>query len=322
MVFEKISSCPLCGSANIAFLLESGKDSDRALFVLLGVPYEKSQWWHCESCNHVFLNPRFTVEIESRLYGKESLYRKYSMEGVRQEDYLLSIDSTISDGHKIHKGHANLVGRIFKVVPKEEIGSILDFGAGFGAAYTAIASLGYEYVGLELDEWCLGIAKYLERNVVKSLKDESTKYDLIYTSQVFEHIQIPESVFSLLKNNLNENGYLFINVPTHEWKRVANLSGAGLGCLNWGHYHSYSADSLGVLLEQNGFAVKHVWYGGGDISVLGQLINLSVHTKGGKAFSRSLEAKRIKVLKITSAFYKVYRGIVKHAKTLLNHFKH
>lgn len=311
MVFENLSNCPLCVSEKICYLLESDYDTDRNLFDLLGVRYQKSKWWHCQSCNHVFLNPRFTVAIESRLYGKESLYRKYSMRGMSQESYLQLIDSTIGNADSVHQGHANLLEKLFELVPKNEIRTILDFGAGFGAASSAIESFGYEYIGLELDDWCIAIAKTLKRNVDKLSKNENAKYDLIYTSQVFEHIQLPESVFEFLKNKLNTSGYLFINVPTHEWKKFANLSGAGLACMNWGHYHSYSSDSLKELLLRNGFNVRHIWYRGGDISVLAQIMNKDVPQKHvRKVFSTNNALHRVNILKLSATFRIIFMRLI------------
>ena len=50
-------------------------------------------------------------------------------------------------------------------MPKHfQISSIIDFGAGFGAASSAVEKININYEGLEVDPWCLTLAKDLNNH--------------------------------------------------------------------------------------------------------------------------------------------------------------
>ena len=66
-------------------------DTDKEIMTLFELFNEKpinSKWSHCFNCNHVFLNPKFSKEIERNLYGEESIYRKYSIGDKTLNEYL------------------------------------------------------------------------------------------------------------------------------------------------------------------------------------------------------------------------------------------
>ena len=51
-------------------------------------------------------------------------------------------------------------------------------------------------------------------NVVNSIKNDSKKYDLIYSDQTFEHINDPMETLKLLDESLNSGGYILLNFPS------------------------------------------------------------------------------------------------------------
>ena len=106
MSINHILDCPIWDYSEVSFLITAKWNvHDKNLFDLLDLIYKLSEWWHCSCCNHVFLNPLFDQIIESRLYGNESIYRKYSIGDKSDTKYLQSIDNTIQTDIPVHLVH-------------------------------------------------------------------------------------------------------------------------------------------------------------------------------------------------------------------------
>ena len=269
-MIEYLNCCPICKNKKIEEFEKIKIKNEEKLFELLKHNQLASNWSICNNCNHIFLNPCFDEEVEKKLYGQESVYRKYSINEKTDLEYAKTIDYTI--GKTIpHKSHYNLIRKIMQF-GKLKKGKVLDFGAGFAAATGAFKSLDFDYEGFETDKWCNDFAKKIGRNKIFSDNSLIKKnwYDLIYTYQVFEHIKNPLPVIRNLKDNLKENGILFINVPTLEFSilKFINLNNKGISCLNWGHYHSYTKNSLRYIFDQLNFKKEKIWIGNGDINII------------------------------------------------------
>lgn len=265
---EKILNCPVCESTS---LNDFAKGLDNVeLFEMLKLPSSPSSWSHCTNCNHVFLNPKFSKQVESRLYGEESIYRKYSIGNQTLPEYFATIDNTMADKNAVHGTHLYNINKIQEFMKLPAQSKILDFGAGFGAASSAFLHKKMDYQGYEFDEFCLKIANEQGRNVKKSV-DKKPDYDLVYSAQVFEHISKPAGAVRDLVDFAKEGACVFINVPTHQYTIVPpeNLANGGHLCMNWGHFHSYALESLKYLMEDTkNLEIVGTWFSNNDINVL------------------------------------------------------
>jgi hypothetical protein len=116
----------------------------------------------------------------------------------------------------------------------------------------------------------------------------------VFSWQVFEHIQSPNNGITSALNYLKPNGLIGINVPTHEFSYFNNLTDAGLKCLNWGHYHSFTKNSLKHLFDRNNVSLIDFFYHGGDINVIGRK-NFTNTKKNEKIISK-YSTKKSKIL--------------------------
>lgn len=301
---DVIDICPLCGKKDVQHLMDSTwSKNDRLLLEMLEMDYVPASWSHCHACNHVFLNPSFSVDVENRLYGSESIYRKYSIAGKGDEEYLSEIDPTINNKSLLHAGHLRRLKQIKTILNMEKMVCV-DFGAGFGAAEGAVESLGWDYYGFEKDAWCLNKANELGRSVKTDLPEGigAGGADLVYSSQVFEHIKTPNEVAEIIRAILKPGGYIFIDVPTHAYALgiVSSIDQGGLKCMNWGHYHSYTPESLSHMLSSWGFAIVKVWLTEGDVNILAKkrdVFDPPVHAELISLYSTAAARLKIQMLR-------------------------
>ncbi len=304
-ILEISYSCPICDSEKIKPFAESFWRGDRPLLDMLEIDYVPSSWSHCQGCNHVFLNPRLSTQIEQRLYGEESIYRRYSIGERTEMGYLAELDPTILDSGVVHSSHLSRLERI-KVNLDTSIETFVDFGSGFGSAHSAVKSMGWNYLGIERDPWCIKHGRAFGRVILEEYP-RSTPLDhegagLIYSSQVFEHIKHPNEVMPQIISMLKPEGYFFIDVPTHSFQltKFNTMGRGGLICMNWGHYHSYTAESLQTLLNKWGFSVVDLWLSNGDLNALSKRGLQKIITgseKGIKKYSTKKEKTKFYILR-------------------------
>ena len=123
----------------------------------------------------------------------------------------------------------NSVKRLSEALPKKEIKSILDFGAGLGLTSLQLAEeypnakvSYYNYPGSLQDRFFLSI----KDDKVEYLKKLTGEYDVIFCSELFEHIEKP---IDLLKK---------LMLRCKKYFCVSNA----FGTKSYGHYDAYIVD--------------------------------------------------------------------------------
>ena len=151
---------------------------------------------------------------------------------------------------------------IFKNLPKNFSGDILDAGCGNGVYTIQFAAEGLNINGLEID------SKKVKRvqNYIKNINGKSDvseldltnisecsqySYDLIICSDVLEHIKDDKSAMTSLANMLKEDGILLLTVPrVSDFFRKTELS--------FGHERvGYLEDELEKELKDRGIEAIH-----------------------------------------------------------------
>jgi SAM-dependent methyltransferase len=129
--------------------------------------------------------------------------------------------------------------------------SVLDFGAGIGT----LAEIFYKKTSIkpECFEICQASQKILSQKGFK-LQNEflnEEKYDLIFSSNVLEHIEKDSKTVADLKKMLKKDGYLIIFVPAFNFLFAESD-------LMVGHFRRYNVEMLKKICEQNDLEVENI----------------------------------------------------------------
>jgi len=139
-------------------------------------------FYHCQECEYIFKDP--------------SLYQDIYMQ---KERYDLHENSENSKGYRAYFQRF----LDFLLPSIKQVETALDFGCGESSL---LASMLYEK-GIVCDYY----DPIYHPNTLKSDK----KYDIIVSTEVFEHLHQPKEVFESLLNRLEINGYLAIQTEFH-----------------------------------------------------------------------------------------------------------
>jgi SAM-dependent methyltransferase len=157
---------------------------------------------------------------------------------------------------------------------------VLDFGAGIGTlAGIFEQKTGVKPDGLEIDDAQRALLIKRGYKTYDSLDTIVEKFDLIFTSNVLEHIEKDVETLRLLKGKLIEGGVLAIYVPAFRliWSSMDDKVG---------HYRRYTKAELSAKLNQAGFIVSHINY----CDTVGFFLSLLFRFIGGSSGEPSLAA--------------------------------
>ncbi len=131
---------------------------------------------------------------------------------------------------------------------------VLEFGAGTGYLSQLIEDKYRIKVDcLEIDQTLIGILKNKGFKTFSSLETITGKYDLIFSSNVLEHIEDDRRVLADLRQYLEFNGQLVTYVPAFPIL-FSNLD------ISVGHYRRYTKGELKEKLSQAGYVVGRIQY--------------------------------------------------------------
>ena len=129
--------------------------------------------------------------------------------------------------------------------------SVLDFGAGIGT----LAEIFYKKTSIkpECFEICKKSQKILTHKGFKVQNEflNKEKYDLIFASNVLEHIEQDSKTIADLKKMLKKDGYLIIVVPAF------NLLFSKFD-VKVGHFRRYDKKTLKKLCENNELIIENI----------------------------------------------------------------
>lgn len=140
-------------------------------------------------------------------------------------------------------------GYLAQIAPFVSSGRLLDIGCATGELLEVACRLGFDVYGVEISPQ--GIKRCKEIFGEKKIMGDTLKkgdfplgfFDVITISDVFEHIQEPESFINILYDILKPNGILMITTPdTSSWSnKIMGMS--------WPHYkqeHIYYYNSSNI----------------------------------------------------------------------------
>lgn len=235
-LLEYLHACPICDC--------QGLDHYCRVPSLFN-PGEFIHYECCRRCGTVLRNPRLPAAYRLQRY---------------EEGPLTAAQTQLTVKSRVH--YAYMVRLIERLRPPAGR-RLLDFGCGSGGFLLAARAAGFDVVGLELSR---GLARYVEQThgipvfqgLVTDPSFSDQRFDVILSSQVFEHLLDPRETLADLRRHLNPGGLLLIEVPnlldTRERLRRGSL-------MDDSHLFYFSAGSLSRLLRNGGFEVLRVQQG-------------------------------------------------------------
>ncbi len=244
-ISSKFTKCCVCGSDS-AKKVGTGEDFE------YHTSTDKFVAMRCNSCSHVYLNPRPLISEFSKIYPAS--YHAF--------------DFSKAKYGFVHKVRSRLeASRFIKRCSNLPIDArIVDVGCGDGFHLDLFRRFGkksWKVEGVDIDKRAVEAACGLGFNVhlgsVEDIDLTANSYDLIFMIQTIEHVERPDAVLAGIYRLLKKNGRLVIitdNTSSIDFKLFKRRY--------WGGYHFprhlnlFNKRSLSFLGESAGFKIEYI----------------------------------------------------------------
>ena len=242
--------CPVCSSNKYTIL----SNKDRYGFIL---PYGC-----CQKCGLIQSVYKYKLKNYSTFYNNfyGPIYRNEIVLKTNNNENNEHNEKSFLSRKKIGKNiHDYIVDSII-LKPKSKI---LEIGCGLGGIISYFHDKGYDVKGIDLKEQDINFAKSkglnVEKNTLENFKKDQ-KFDLIILMRSLEHIHEPVSFIKLARSKLNEDGVLFISVPSLDSMfQTADINKMSIQSqLHFAHIYFFSKKSLKNLMSICGFRNLHM----------------------------------------------------------------
>ena len=270
--------CPICNNQNIK-TIKNGVRDNKNIDVL-----------KCSKCGIEFLNDFSQASAE--FYKNGSMHSKI--------DTKLWLEKTSIDDIRRFNSLKNVL--------KNK--SLLDFGAGSGNFLKLASKTTKNCAGCELD--CSLDNFYNEQNldIRHNLDEFSQKFDKITMFHVLEHLENPKEILTQLKEKLNTNGELIIEVPNSNDALLTLYNNSAFKNFTyWScHLFAYNQKNIKLLLNQTGLKItkiKHIQ----RFPYTNHLGWIKDNKGGGQ--------NRYKTLKLINYFYTLFLKLTQKTDTIM-----
>jgi SAM-dependent methyltransferase len=131
---------------------------------------------------------------------------------------------------------------------------IMDFGAGMGTLSVLLKEkFGCPITTVEIDNSNIAILEDLGFRNVRNIEELDCKFDLIFSSNVLEHIENDAQTIENLMDKIKPGGHLYLYLPAHKmlWTKMDEIVG---------HYRRYSRFEILDKLSTLGLKVVRCHY--------------------------------------------------------------
>ncbi len=140
----------------------------------------------------------------------------------------------------------------------KDLGRVLDAGAGRGAYRDLLLRHGADYVGMDIQK--SSITALL--GDAQTLPFKTGSFDVVFCSQVLEHVPEPHKALAEFRRVLQPNGILILTVPHISWLHNEPND-----------YFRFTKHGLDFLLRGEGFQVETTIPAGGLPALLGHIVS-------------------------------------------------
>lgn len=223
----------------------------------------KRRFPSCKARNHRLPDGNKQIEGQDQYSGYESLHDSEAAL-VNYYDHVFS--------------------KIKKSIP-DDVGNILDFGAGQGLLTSAIKEVtSIQPDCIEIDPRHSEILKSLGFRTYYKLDETPVIYDFIYSKDVLEHIKDDQTAILEMGQKLARGGVIAIYVP------AIPFIYSGLD-MKVGHFRRYKKRELVQKVENAGFRVNKVEY----VDIIGVLVGIALRSIGETATEKSMNYRMFRV---------------------------
>jgi len=220
--------CTLCNSENIKNRKGSVRDN-KDLEIL-----------ECLNCGLVFLSE--DSHIDNKFYEDSNMHNIFDFKKWRKD--------TLNDDNRRFKFLENLL------LNKK----ILDFGSGNGGFLNFAKDTAKEVLAVELEK---AVEPYYIKDNIPlehNLDNIDKKFDLITSFHVIEHIKEPLNILEKLKDLLEDDGKLIIEVPNANDALLTVYENESFSHFTyWScHLYLYTQHTLELLAKKAGFEVEFI----------------------------------------------------------------
>lgn len=225
--FTEYRACPVCEAT-----------TDRKLFIKNGGTYVK-----CSACGMIYLNPGFKDDDLRKYYENNTAVQATAHEN--ESEFYRSIYA---------KG-LNSIERFTKTGP------ILDIGCSSGFFLNIAKESGWQTYGIELNRSEFLIARERGHKVWNLPIEEislKTKLIAITMWDVLEHIKLGGQYLENLKNLLNDDGVVFMQIPSAASLTARVLQARCNMFDGIEHVNLYTPKTISLLCEKAGYQILHI----------------------------------------------------------------
>lgn len=248
-LLEYLHACPICTHPHLRHYCRVPSLFQSEEFIR----YER-----CAGCGTVLRNPRLPPSYRLERYEEVVLpAERKRLVPRNQAHYAFMMRRLAQRVDPVNSEGGAPAGRPLR---------LLDFGCGSGGFLVEARAAGFEVMGLELNR---DLARHVEevhgipvhQGLISDLGLAGERFDVIITSQVFEHLLDPAATLRDLRRHLDPGsaaGLILIEVPNLLDFRERLRRGS---MMDDSHLFYFTAASLGRLLRDGGFRVLEVRQG-------------------------------------------------------------
>ncbi|TLT04541.1 class I SAM-dependent methyltransferase [Aliarcobacter cibarius] len=196
--------------------------------------------FECCDCGLVFLSE--DEHINESFYENSNMHQSFDFYKWRNE-------TLVDDTRRFEFLKNSLVNK-----------KVLDFGSGNGGFLELTKNISKKVLGVELEKAIIPFYKDENIPLENSLDNISDKFDIITSFHVIEHIKEPLKILDKLKNLLEDNGKLIIEVPNANDALLTIYENEAFSNFTyWScHLYLYTQHTLNLLAKQSGFEVEFI----------------------------------------------------------------
>lgn len=236
-LLEYLHACPICEGADLRHYCRVPS---------LFNPGEFIRYERCAGCGVVLRNPRLPAGYRLHRY---------------EERVFPSEQKRLDPKSQVHYWYMMQV--INRLLPAGAPRRLLDFGCGAGGFLVEARAAGFDVMGLELSRDLAehvrntyGIA--VHQGLIGNREFTDEKFNVIVSSQVFEHLLDPRDTLQSLRSHLQTPGIVLIEVPNLCDVRERLRRGS---TMDDSHLFYFNRRSLTRLLSDGGFRVVGIQEG-------------------------------------------------------------
>jgi len=224
---ESVNECPFCGGKERRLAYDGVQD-----WAFHAAPGEW-QYWRCQSCDALYLNPRPTIESIGRAYSTYYTHHntfqpslKLLKRRVKNEYFSYALQVNLSPRLSLPRCLSWLLLPLkskmieqfgLSTLARLPKGKVLDVGCGNGEMLQFAGQMGWDVIGLELDPAAVESSKQRGLNVLQGgyerLDDYPSYFDCIIFSHVLEHVHKPLEALTKIRDALKPGGILLLSCP-------------------------------------------------------------------------------------------------------------